>query len=108
MELTIYKNGEAVKTFKSDSFELTFGAMEDIANAMDLDSIAKGTNEEIIANGMNLMKHAGHTVRGLLHEIFNDITDEDIRHARVKDIIRVLVEAVNHTIAEIEESASKN
>ena len=108
MKLNIYEHRKVVKTYEVDEYDLEFGTLEDVAQAMKLDNLQTGTDKEIIQIGMNLVMQGTDTVKGLLKDIFEGITDADIRHTKVKDVARVLVDVVKYTIKQLELSTEKN
>ena len=108
MELKIYERRKVVKTYTADTYDLMFGTLEDVAAALKLDDMKTGDDKEILEMGLNLLTHGTGAVKDLLKDIFEDITDEDIKHAKVKDIARVLLEVVRYTIEQLNKNTEKN
>ena len=108
MELKIYERRKVVKTYTADTYDLMFGTLEDVAAALKLDDLKRGDDQEILEMGLNLLTHGTGAVKDLLKDIFEDITDEDIKHAKVKDIARVLLEVVRYTIEQLNKNTEKN
>lgn len=48
MKLNIYEKKQVVKTYEANSYDLMFGTVEDVANAINLDELKSGTDAEII------------------------------------------------------------
>ena len=101
MKLNIYEKRQVVKTYTADTYDLMFGTLEDVAAAMNLDQMTSGDEKEILSMAMNLLQHGTHTVRDLLKDIFEGITDEEIKHTRVKEIAKVLLDVVKYTAKEL-------
>lgn len=101
MKLDIYKNREIVRTYTAETADITFGVMEDLANAMDLDGLNSGSNAEIMTAAAKLVFGSMETVKELLKQIFDGISDEEIRGARLTDICGVFAEAAQYTFTEI-------
>ena len=101
MKLNIYDKKEIVKTYETDEYDLMFGVVEDVAEAVKLDDLKTGSNAEIIKLVGNLVLNSMDTVKELLKDIFDGITDEELKHAKVKDIANVLVEVVLFTIKQL-------
>lgn len=108
MKLTIYENKKPVKTYTAEAYDLMFGTVEDIAEAMNLDNLKTGSDVEIIGLAVDLIKRNMETVKNLLKDVFDGLTDEEIKHARVRDIARVLVDVVKYTIGQLKSDDSKN
>ena len=101
MKLNIYEKKEVVKTYETDSYDLMFGVVEDVAEAVDLDSLKTGTDAEIIKMVGNLVLKSMDTVRNLLKDVFDGITDDEIKKTKVKEIATVLVDIVKFTILQL-------
>ena len=56
MKLTIYENKKPVKTYTAEAYDLMFGTVEDIADAMNLDNLKTGSDVEIISLAVDLIK----------------------------------------------------
>ena len=108
MKLTIYENKKPVKTYTAEAYDLMFGTVEDIAEAMNLDNLKTGSDVEIICLAVDLIKRNMETVKNLLKDIFEGLMDEEIKHARVRDIARALVDVVKYTIGQLKSDISKN
>lgn len=101
MILNIYENKEIVKTYKSEAYDLMFGVLEDVANAVKIDDIKTGTDAEIIRMIGNLVLASMETVKNLMKDIFDGITDEELKNTKVAEIAAVLVEVVKFTLSQL-------
>lgn len=108
MKLNIYNHKQIVKTYTADTYDLMFGTLEDIADAIKLDDMKDGSNNEIIEMAAKLVTKSMGTVRDLMKDVFPGITDEELRCTRVSDLVRVLVDVVKFTIVQLDKGASKN
>ena len=109
MKLNIYKKKEIVKTYTADTYDLMFGTMEEVANAVKIDELKTGSEEEILKAVLNLVIGSMGTIKDLMKDIFDGITDEELKHVKVKEMARVLVDVVQYTIAELSQGfGSKN
>lgn len=97
MKLNIYDRKKVVKTYTADSYDLMFGTVEDVANAIKLDEIQNGSETEILKAIVNMAMTSKEVVKDLLKDIFEGITDDEIRHTRVRDQAAVLYEVVVFT-----------
>lgn len=101
MKLNIYEKKKIIKTYEVDTYDLMFGTVEDVANAIDLDSLKTGTDVEIIKMVGNLVMKSMDTVKDLLKDIFDGITDDELKKTKVSEIATVLVDVVKFTIAQL-------
>ena len=83
LTLKVYKNQKEVyKTFETDAYDIMYGTIEDVLSIMD-EVGTKPSNEEIFkAVSSNRQK-----LNDLLKDIFPEMTDEDIRMIKVKELV---------------------
>lgn len=101
MKLNIYDKKKIVKTYEVDAYDLMFGTVEDVANAIDIDSLKSGSDVEIIKMVGKLVMSSMDTVKNLLKDIFDGLTDEELKNTKVSEIATVLVDVVKFTIAQL-------
>ena len=101
MKLNIYNKKQIVKTYETNTYDLMFGTVEDIANAIDIDSLKTGSDVEIIKMVGKLVMTSMDTVKNLLKDIFDGLTDEELKGTKVSEIATVLVDVVKFTIAQL-------
>ena len=101
MKLNIYDHKEVIKTYEADEYELMFGTVEDMIDAAKLDKIESGTDAEIVVAATNLVTTSMDTVKDLLKDVFDGLTDDEIRHTRVSEIVNVIVDVIRYAISQI-------
>lgn len=101
MKLNVYDKKKIVKTYEVDAYDLMFGTVEDVANAIDIDSLKSGSDVEIIKMVGKLVMSSMDTVKNLLKDIFDGLTDEELKNTKVSEIATVLVDVVKFTIAQL-------
>ena len=101
MKLNIYEKKKIIKTYEVDTYDLMFGTVEDVANAIDLDSLKSGSDVEIIKMVGKLVMTSMDTVKNLLKDIFDGLTDEELKKVKVSEIATVLVDVVKFTITQL-------
>lgn len=101
MKLNIYSKKKIVKTYEADTYDLMFGTVEDVANAINLDALKSGEDVEIIKMAGNLVLSSMDTVKDLLKDIFEGLTDEEIKGTKVQEIAVILMDVVKFTIAQL-------
>ena len=108
MKLNIYEKKKVVKTYETDAYDLMFGTVEDIADALKLDELQTGADVEIIVMAGNLIKTSKETVKELLKDIFDGLTDEEIKKTKINEIVGCLVDVVKFTVSQLNIGKSKN
>lgn len=108
MKLNIYNKREIIKTYTADGYDLMFGTLEDVASAVKLDELETGSDVELIKMVGNLVIHSMDTVKDLLKDIFEGITDEELKHTKINEIVDVFIEVVQYTFRAFGKYASKN
>lgn len=101
MKLDIYDHKTVVKTYETDAYEIMFGTVEDLIDAAKLDTIEHGSDAEIVIAATNLVTTSMGTVKELLKDIFEGLTDEEIKHTRVSDIVNVIVDVIMYAVGQI-------
>lgn len=101
LKLNIYEKKKIVKTYTAETYDLMFGTVEDLIDLINLDQLKNGTDAEIIKlvgkviiNGMGIIKP-------LLKDIFEGLTDEELKKTKVSEISTALVEIVKFSISQI-------
>lgn len=101
LKINIYNKKEITKTYTNDTYDLMFGTVEDFMDLINVDELKTGSDQEIvILVGKALPKGMG-TIKALLKDVFEGMTDEELKHTKVKEITKVLVNIVKSSITEI-------
>lgn len=101
MKLNIYDKKQVAKTYEVDTYDLMFGTVEDVANAINLDELETGSDVEIIKLIGKLVLTSMDTVKNLLKDIFEGLTDEELKNTKVSEIAIVLLDIVKFTIHQL-------
>lgn len=108
MKINIYEKKQVIKTYEADTYDLMFGTIEDVAEAINLDSLKSGSDVELIKMIGNLVLHSMDTVKDLLKDIFDGVTDAELKHTKVSEIAAVLLDVVKFTLQQLNLGSSKN
>lgn len=101
LKLNIYNKKEITKTYTNDTYDLMFGTIEDFMDLINVDELKTGSDQEIIMLvGKAVPKGMG-TIKALLKDVFEGMTDEELKHTKVKEITKVLVNIIKSSITEI-------
>ena len=85
IKLNIYNGKEVVKTYTAETIDFSFGVVEDILDALDVESMKSGNKAEIGAIIIKCSKQ----LKPFLKDLFTGITDEEIRHTHIQNLIEV-------------------
>lgn len=108
MILNVYEKRKIVKTYTTAEYDLMFGTLEDVANAVNLDELKTGTETEIMRLVLGLVTRNLATVKDLMKDIFDGITDEELRKTKVTEMASVIADVVRYTIVQLNIDAPKN
>lgn len=104
MKLNIYDHEKVVKTYETQEYRLKFGVLEDLAKVINIDGMQDLTDDKIIMTVAMLMMEVPDVVKSFLLDIFEGLTEEEIRNTGVEDIARVFIDVIIYTITRIERS----
>lgn len=101
LKLNIYEKKEVKKTYICDTYDLMFGTIEDFLELANVDELKEGTDAEIlILVGKAIPKGMG-IIKSLLKDVFEGITDEELKNTRVNEIAKLLLNIIKYSITEI-------
>ena len=103
--LPIYEKKEVVNVYEVDSYNILFGTVEDLINVIDLDSIGAGDDFNRVVTKA-IPKVFG-MIKPLLKDIFDGLTDEEIKNCRLSDVVNVVVWVVKSSISQIDVNGSR-
>lgn len=106
LKLNIYKKKEIEKTYTAETYDLMFGTVEDLINIIDLDKLEKGTDAEIIKLVGSVVMKGMDIIKPLLKDIFEGLTDEELRKTKVSEIATALVEVVKFSITQMNQGVN--
>ena len=92
LKLPIYSGKQVVKVYTSDTVCVSFGTVEDIIDALHLDSI-KSENEIGLA-----VIGAVKQLNTFLRDIFDGLTDDEIRHTHINDLVTLFTDIFTYAV----------
>lgn len=101
LKLDIYKKKEIVKTYTAETYDLMFGTVEDLLDVVDIDNIQAGDKMELLKAIAKILAHSMDIVKPLLKDIFEGLTDEELRNTKFKDIVNALAEIITYSINQL-------
>lgn len=101
MKLNIYEKKKIVKTYEAYSYDLMFGTVEDVAEAINLDALKTGSDSEILQMAGKLVLNSLDTVKELMMDIFDGLTEEELKKTKISEMAVVLVDVVKFTVKQL-------
>lgn len=114
LKLNVYEKGRGktpIKTFTAEEYELSTGVCHDVLTLIDLDLF---TGVSALAEDDQLLEILKIVTRGfdvfgeLLKDVFEGLTDDDIKHTKVKEVAKVVYQILKHSIGELFSSFGSN
>lgn len=97
LNLNIYRGREIDKVYTADEYDIMFGTVEDLINLIDVDSLTGGkTDADFVGAVAALLKGGISSVRSLLKEIFPEVTDDELKRVKMKDVVAILVNVLKY------------
>ena len=110
LKLNIYKNSKEVeKTYTSNDCDIMFGTCENIIGLMDFDFLLddNSDNEKLISTVTKMVRGSLNEVKNLLKEIFPEVTDDELKHTKVRELVSLVVDIVKFTFTGIADVGKK-
>ena len=85
IKLNIYNGNDIEKVYTAETIDFSFGVVEDVLDALDLENLKTGNRTELAAVVIKCFNQ----LKPFLKDLFPGVTDEEIRRTRVKNIIDV-------------------
>lgn len=98
LKLNIYKNSKEVeKTYIAETVDIMFGTIEDILGLIDGKSLDNTDDMLQLATG------AIKELKPFLKEVFEGLTDEELRRTKLKELIPLFVDLFKYAIGELKD-----
>lgn len=101
MKLNVYESRRIIKTYEAESYDLMFGTVEDILTLFNVDDLKTGSDVEIIKMVGKVLPQCIDTVKPLLKDIFEGITDEELKKTKMKEIVVVLIDVIKYSFSQM-------
>lgn len=104
LKLNVYKGSKIEKTYTAETFRLSTGICEDILQLVDIDKLLSGDlKDKDFQNvlGFELLKivtKSFSSFKELLKDIFDGLTDEEIRNTPIDEVGKIVFQIVLHTV----------
>lgn len=106
MKLNIYgkRDGKkvVVKTYEAEAYDLMYGTVEDFLQLIDVQNIkilqSETVEENQILGVADLIKNCFDQIAPLLTDVFDGLTAEELRNAKVSEVIDVVKECIQFSV----------
>ena len=106
MKLNIYEKRKIVKAYTAEEYDIMTGTVEDVLEAIGIDKIELSTDMDVIKFVAKAIAGNLDIIKRLMKDVFDGITDAELRNTKVKEIAKVVVDLVQYTFAEVKEGVS--
>lgn len=102
LKLNIYKIENGVKTiaktYTANDYEIMFGTVEDIINALELDKITgnKLSNDDLASIVFKTLGRGVPQISLFLQDVFPGITKEELKNTKVSEVKNVILGVVKN------------
>jgi hypothetical protein len=97
MKIDIRKRGEIIKTYTADIEDVNYGVIEDVSRIVDLEMLDNITDQEATKLINDIVKTKASEVKSILKEIFDGVTEQELRQVKPRQISAALYEIVVYT-----------
>lgn len=101
LKLNIYEKRKVIKTHTAETYDLMFGTVEDLLDVMDIDNIQADNRTELLKAVAKVLAHSMDIVKPLLKDVFEGLTDEELRNTKISEIVDALSNIVTYSINQI-------
>lgn len=107
LNLNIYRGRNIEKVYTANEFDIMFGTVEDLIDLIDADRLSGNVSDtDFIAAVVVLLKGGFDQVKSLLKELFPEVTDDELKRTKMKDIVHILVSVLKYGFAEMTGASS--
>lgn len=109
IKLPIYEGKQVAKIYTAETYDIMFGTVEDLIDAVDMEKFMSGNNNDLVEGVAKAIPKIFGMIKPLFKDIFEGLTDEEIKHTKVKDVAKVIVAIVKFSVSQVvTESNEKN
>lgn len=100
--LNIYKKNQIEKTYTADTYDIMFGTVEDFVALLDEDALSKMDDDAaFLKSVLPLVVKGFGSVKNLLKDVFPELTDDELKRVKVKEIVPLILNIVKFSFTEI-------
>lgn len=114
LKLNVFEKGRGktpVKTFTAEEYELSTGVCHDVLTLIDLDlftGVSSLSEEDQFLEILKIVTRGFDVFAELLKDVFEGLTDDDIKQTKIKEVAKVVFQILKHSISELFSSFGGN
>lgn len=102
LKLNIYKGREVEKTYTAETYDIMTGTVEDVVQLVDVEKLVNSKSDTaLVVEVVKIITGLFSTVKPILKDIFDGLTDEEIRHTKAKEVANLFINIVMFGMAEM-------
>lgn len=103
LKLNIYDDDmkEVVKTYKTETFDIRTGSVEDLLDLIDVDNFTSVSDAVIIKAALKLVSKGFVSIKDILKTVFKGLSDEEIKNTKMTELVNVIVGIVKYSFVEL-------
>lgn len=101
MKLNIYDKKNVVKTYTAETYDIMFGTVEDLIDLIDFENVDLDDNKSLVSVAGKVVMGGMDIIKPLYKDIFDGLTDEELRHTHLSELAAVLISVIKFTITQI-------
>lgn len=101
VKLNVYQGREVVKTYTAETYNIMFGTVEDLIGVIDIDKFTSGDDKDFVRGVALAIPGVMELIKPLLKDVFDGLTDEEIKHCRLSEIVNVVAKIIKFSIGQI-------
>lgn len=101
MKLDIYNKNNIVKTYTLDKYAIKFFTVEDFFETIKIDELKSTDNDAIFELVLKALPRSMPIIKQLIQDVFDDISEDEIRNTKMQDITTLIVDIVKYAIKEM-------
>lgn len=106
INLNIWKNQKEIeKTYTIDSYDILWGTVEDMIEAVDIENLSKqlavddkAGNMALIRTAANMVTNSRNLINTTLKDIFDGLTDAELKRVKLKELINVALQLITGSV----------
>lgn len=109
LKLNIYKEnepGEIEKTYKTSTYNLMFGTMEDFIEIIEPEMLFSDNKFDAGAAVVKIVRGGMDQLKPLYMEVFPGLTEGELRRTKVSELVVVCKGILKHSLDEMKQAAT--
>jgi len=103
LKLNIYNKDRSIeKTYRANDYAVMHGVVEDLLDALDIEAMTGSDRDSMLSAVSRLLRSRKDVIYPLLKDIFDGLTDEELRRTTTIEIVDVIISVAKYSLSEIQ------